>query len=71
VLDKIGAVFGTALEGSDIHWDAVTRTADRRDIAPKILRQVPVLWIWDNVECHAPMRRSSCASWERMRRRMP
>ena len=50
VLDKIGAVFGGMLEGSGIHWDAVTDTATRRDVALKILRQVPVLWIWDNVE---------------------
>ena len=39
-----------ALEGSGIHWDAVTDTATRRDVALQVLRQVPVLWIWDNVE---------------------
>jgi tetratricopeptide (TPR) repeat protein len=50
VLDKIGIVFGRALEDAGIHWDAITDTAKRRDIALQVLRQVPVLWIWDNVE---------------------
>jgi tetratricopeptide (TPR) repeat protein len=50
VLDKIGVVFARDLEREGIHWDAVTDTARRREIALQILRQVPVLWIWDNVE---------------------
>jgi tetratricopeptide (TPR) repeat protein len=50
VLDKIGAVFGDALEASGIHWNAITDLAQRRRIALQVLQQVPVLWIWDNVE---------------------
>jgi hypothetical protein len=50
VLDKIGAAFGKALEGAGVHWDAITDMGQRRDIALQVLRQVPVLWIWDNVE---------------------
>jgi hypothetical protein len=50
VLDKIGAVFGQALEASGIHWHAITDLAQRRSIALQVLQQVPVLWIWDNVE---------------------
>jgi tetratricopeptide (TPR) repeat protein len=50
VLDKIGAVFGQALEASGIHWNAITDPAQRRSIALQVLQQVPVLWIWDNVE---------------------
>jgi tetratricopeptide (TPR) repeat protein len=49
VLDKVGAVFDAALETAGIHWDAITEPAKRRDIALQVLRQVPVLWIWDNV----------------------
>jgi tetratricopeptide (TPR) repeat protein len=50
VLDKIGEVFGQRLEASDIHWNAITDPAQRRSIALQVLQQVPVLWIWDNVE---------------------
>jgi hypothetical protein len=50
VLDKIGAVFGRALEANSIHWNAITDLAQRRSIALQVLQQAPVLWIWDNVE---------------------
>jgi tetratricopeptide (TPR) repeat protein len=50
VLDKIGVVFSKALETAGVQWDATTDPAERRDIALQVLRQVPVLWIWDNVE---------------------
>ena len=50
VLDKIGAVFGKLLEANNIHWDAITNLAQRRAITLQVLQQVPVLWIWDNVE---------------------
>jgi tetratricopeptide (TPR) repeat protein len=50
VLDKIGAIFGKALEGAGVHWDAITDIEQRRDLALQVLGQVPVLWIWDNVE---------------------
>ena len=50
VLDKIGAVFGQALEANGIHWNAITDLAQRRRIALQVLQQVPVLWIWDNIE---------------------
>ena len=50
VLDKIGAVFGHTLEANGIHWNAITDPAQRRSIALQVLQQVPVLWIWDNVE---------------------
>jgi tetratricopeptide (TPR) repeat protein len=49
-LDKIGDVFGRALEASDIYWNAITDPVRRREIALQVLQQVPVLWIWDNVE---------------------
>jgi tetratricopeptide (TPR) repeat protein len=50
VLDKIGLVFGDALQANGIQWDAVTDQAKRQRIALQVLQQVPVLWIWDNVE---------------------
>jgi len=49
VLDKIGETFDAALQRSGVHWGAAN-DAERRQIALAVLRQIPVLWIWDNVE---------------------
>jgi tetratricopeptide (TPR) repeat protein len=49
VLDRIGQLFGPALEGAGVHWLALDDAA-RRQVALQVLAQVPVLWIWDNVE---------------------
>ncbi len=49
VLDRIGQVFGPALERSGVHWLALD-DATRRQVALQVLAQVPVLWIWDNIE---------------------
>lgn len=49
VLDRIGQVFGAALERSGVHWLALDDAA-RRQVALQVLTQMPVLWIWDNVE---------------------
>lgn len=31
-------------------WAAVTDPAERRDIVLQVLAQIPVLWVWDNIE---------------------
>ncbi len=49
VLDKFGQVFGAMLEQSGINWLALD-DADRRSVALQVFQQIPVLWIWDNVE---------------------
>ncbi|MBZ5729058.1 MAG: CHAT domain-containing protein [Acidobacteriia bacterium] len=49
VLDKLGRAFEGALAKSGIQWLTLD-DAQRRDMALQVLRQVPVLWIWDNVE---------------------
>ena len=49
VLDRIGQVFGAALEQAGVHWLALDDAA-RRQVALQVLQQIPVLWIWDNVE---------------------
>ena len=50
VLDKIGFCFRRRVGSHGIQWDAITDLAQRESIALQILQQVPVLWIWDNVE---------------------
>lgn len=49
VLDHLGEVFGTTLEQSGVNWLALDDD-NRRDMALQVLTQIPVLWIWDNVE---------------------
>ncbi len=49
VLDKFGQIFGSALEQIGLHWLALS-DADRRAVALQVMAQVPLLWIWDNVE---------------------
>jgi hypothetical protein len=63
VLDKIGEVFGPALQGAGVQWSAVTDEAQRRDIALDVLSQIPVLWIWDNVEPVAGFPAGTPSDW--------
>jgi tetratricopeptide (TPR) repeat protein len=49
VLDQIGDIFGGSLEQAGIHWLALDDD-ERRNVALQVLKQIPVLWIWDNVE---------------------
>jgi hypothetical protein len=62
VLDRIGQVFGAALEGSGVNWLALDDTA-RRQVALQVLTQVPVLWIWDNVEPVAGFPSGTESAW--------
>src|SRR5690242_21054541 len=39
-----------SLEANDIAWAAVSDPAERRALVIQVLKQVPVLWVWDNVE---------------------
>jgi tetratricopeptide (TPR) repeat protein len=49
LLDQIGSQFGPALERSRVQWATLGDT-DRRSVAIQVLAQIPVLWIWDNIE---------------------
>jgi len=50
VLDQIGQVFENKLEQAGVHWLALNDPERRRSMALQVMNQVPVLWIWDNVE---------------------
>lgn len=62
VLDTIGQVFGDALERAGIQWLALSDDA-RRAVALQVLKQVPVLWIWDNVEPIAGFPTGTPSAW--------
>jgi tetratricopeptide (TPR) repeat protein len=63
VLDQIGQVFGKELEQARVNWDALTDPQRRREIALQVLNQVPVLWIWDNVEPVAGFPKGTESKW--------
>jgi tetratricopeptide (TPR) repeat protein len=50
VIGTAGDFFAPLLEANDIQWMAVTDPGQRRNIVLQILAQLPVLWVWDNVE---------------------
>lgn len=49
LLDQVGNRFGPALASAGVQWAALEE-AQRRDVVLRVLAQVPVLWVWDNVE---------------------
>lgn len=62
VLDELGRVFEGALTKSGIQWLTLD-DAQRREVALQVLRQVPVLWIWDNVEPIAGFPAGTASEW--------
>ena len=50
LLDVAGDAFAGLLEANGIHWQAITNPGQRHDLVLQILKQVPVLWVWDNTE---------------------
>jgi hypothetical protein len=62
VLDQIGTLFGPALEKRGILWPTLTE-AQRREVAQQVMRQVPLLWIWDNVEPIAGFPEGATSAW--------
>ncbi|MEU7906604.1 CHAT domain-containing protein [Actinoplanes sp. NPDC049118] len=62
LLNQLGEVFGPLLAGNNIAWAALDQ-AGRRDVALQVLRQVPALWIWDNVEPVAGFPTGTPSAW--------
>jgi len=51
-----------ALEQAGVHWLALNDDA-RRDVALQVLGQIPILWLWDNVEPVAGFPRGTRSEW--------
>ena len=62
LLDQVGGQFGPALEGAGVQW-ATLDDAGRREVALRLLAQVPVLWIWDNIEPVAGFPAGTDSAW--------
>jgi hypothetical protein len=50
VIGTVGDYFADLLEANGIAWSAITDQKQRRNIVMQILAQLPVLWVWDNIE---------------------
>jgi hypothetical protein len=68
VLEVVERVFGPSLERSGVHWLALD-DHQRREVALQVLAQVPVLWIWDNVEEVGGFPRGADSPWSEAEQR--
>jgi tetratricopeptide (TPR) repeat protein len=62
VLDELGREFEGLLAKSGIQWLTLD-DGRRREVALQVLCQVPVLWIWDNVEGLAGFPAGTDSAW--------
>jgi tetratricopeptide (TPR) repeat protein len=62
-LNQVGAAFNPRLQANGIEWHAMNDPAQRRELVLQIFRQIPVLWIWDNVEPVAGFPAGSESQW--------
>ncbi|MEV0722309.1 CHAT domain-containing protein [Micromonospora purpureochromogenes] len=62
LLNQLGAAFDPVLQASGVQWLSLS-DAERRDVALQVLAQVPVLWIWDNVEPVAGFPAGTRSAW--------
>jgi tetratricopeptide (TPR) repeat protein len=60
--ETMGRVFDTMLEQFGIHWLTLSDN-HRRDVALQVMQQIPVLWIWDNVESIAGFPTGTQSEW--------
>ncbi len=62
VLDALARAFAPVIERNRINWLALPLEEQRR-VALQILEQVPVLWVWDNVEPVAGFPEGTASAW--------
>ena len=63
VLNQIGQPFAPMLQANGIEWHALNDCGERRNLIVQLLRQIPVLWIWDNVEPVAGFPEGTESAW--------
>lgn len=63
LLSQFATSFLPLLEANGIQWHALNESKKRRKLVFDILRQIPVLWIWDNVELVAGFPAGTPSQW--------
>jgi len=67
-LDEVGRVFGKTLESSGVNWLALDDDA-RREVTLQVMKQIPILWIWDNVEPISGFPQGTPSAWSESEQR--
>jgi len=63
VLGDFGEVFSPLLEQHGIHWHSLVETDQRRAIVLQVMAQIPLLWVWDNLEPVAGFPEGTESAW--------
>lgn len=63
VLDRFGTAFGPELAQAGVHWLALD-DQQREYVALQVMKQIPVLWIWDNIETIAGFPAGVQSAWQ-------
>ena len=62
-LNHIGRIFNPLLQANGIEWHSLNDNSQRRSLVLQLLRQIPLLWIWDNVEPVAGFPAGTESAW--------
>jgi len=65
----LGDLGGVLDEGLTLQWHAINDPKRRRAAAIEIMRQLPLLWVWDNVEGVAGFPRGTESQWSAQEQR--
>ncbi len=65
-LNQIGHIFAPLLQANGIEWHALNDNQQRRGLVMNLLRQIPLLWIWDNVELVAGFPAGTESAWTKL-----
>jgi hypothetical protein len=63
LLEQIGRPLARRLRTPPVDWTAINDPAERLAVVKRILRQFPVLWIWDNIEPVAGFPEGTESQW--------
>ena len=62
-LNHIGRIFNPLLQANGIEWHSLNDNSQRHSLVLQLLRQIPLLWIWDNVEPVAGFPAGTESAW--------
>ncbi len=63
-INQFGRLFAPFFKANGVDWLAINDSEKRRDLIVQALRQIQLLWIWDNVESVAGFPHGSDSQWK-------